>query len=81
MKWKPEVELTEQNGWQLCMAGVQIYIEPDDVHIAKAMQQGICDIEQLKALIVKVDGVNEADAALTLARFILHYSDFMANDG
>lgn len=80
MKWKPEVILTGRIELQLCMGDRIKQVAPGDVHIAKAMKKGVSDIEQLKELIAKVEGIDEISAAFGLAQFILDYGDFIADD-
>lgn len=38
------------------------------------------DIDQLKALIAKTEGINEIAAAFVLAQFVLDYGDFITPD-
>lgn len=80
MQFKPKVTLTDQNGWRLCMGSRASPVAPKDVYLAKAIAQGVGDIEQLKTLIANAEAVDEVAAALVLARFILDYGDFIAED-
>lgn len=80
MQFKPEVTLTNQNGWRLSMGDRSAPVAPEDVYLARAIAQGMGEIEQLKVLIAKAEGINEVAAAFRLAQFILEYGDFIAPD-
>ena len=79
MQFKPEVTLADQDGWHLRMGSRAAPVAPRDVSLAKAIAQGVHDIDRLKALIAKAEGIDEIAAAFGLARFILAYGDFIAD--
>ncbi len=80
MRWRPEVTLTSKDTPKLCMPGKQMPLDPKDVYLAKALLCGECDIELLKVMIMKAEGIKEIAAAFGLAQFILNYGDFIAPD-
>lgn len=80
MRWKPEVTLTENNGWQLHLADKVTQIDERDTYLVKAVQKGINDDEELVKLIAKKEGIDETAAAFGLAQFVLDYNYFIAPD-
>lgn len=72
--------LLDKDDPQLCLAEKQMPIAPKDVYLAKAMLRGVHDIEALKELISKAEGIDDTAAAFGLAQFILDYGDFIAPD-
>ena len=77
MQFKPEVTLTNRDGWHLCMGSRDASIAPKNICIARAILQGNGSVEQLKALIAKAEGIDQIAAAFALAQFVLDYSDFI----
>ena len=80
MDFKPNTKLIEQNGYQLSMRSKSTPIASNDVYIIKDILKGTKDIEQLKQLIIKTEEINEINATLRLAQFILDYSEFITDD-
>lgn len=80
MKWKKDVILDKQNSWRLRRGDKVLPIAEGDVYLVKAVEEGICNDEDLVTLIAREEGIDETAAAFGLAQFLLDYSDFIAED-
>ncbi|MDD2972144.1 MAG: hypothetical protein PHE02_08455 [Lachnospiraceae bacterium] len=80
MKWKKDVILDKQKSWRLHLDDKVLPIAEGDVYLVKAVEEGICNDEDLVRLIAREEGIDETAAAFGLAQFLLDYSDFIAED-
>ena len=63
MRWKKDVILDKQNSWRLRLGDKVLPIAEGDVYLIKAVEEGICNDEDLVRLIAKEESIDETAAA------------------
>ena len=80
MKWKKNVTIEKNKTWNLNLGEEIKAIAEKDIYLVKAVEDGICDDEELIKLVAVEEEIDETAAAFGLAQFLLDYSDFIAED-
>ncbi|MCR5666427.1 MAG: hypothetical protein K6G01_06310 [Eubacterium sp.] len=78
MKWKKGVKLEKTQELWLRLGKMEKQVSPEDAFIAKLVDEGVSDDEQLLELVSKESGDEKLAAGFRLGQFVEDYAEFIA---